>query len=315
MDVFIDLLLFAAGLILIIKGGDLFVDAAVWIAAKSGIPKVIIGATLVSFATTLPEITVSVLAVLTGSNEIAVGNAVGSVNANIGLVLSISAVFCPLIIKRRTFFPSAFLMVCAVGTIYAFSFNGQLRPLGAALLALIFVAFMLVNVHQAKRSALQQTTAGVSGSVSGHLFYFLVGVAAIMIGARLLVDRGQNLARLLGIPESIIGVTLIAVGTSLPELVTSVTAAVKKQGALSVGNILGANIIDTTLILPLCTLISGGKLTLSPQTLMVDMPASILLATACVVPTLLFRRLTRWQGFCLAALYVAYLFFMLRFSL
>ena len=314
MEVFVDILLFSIGLVLIIKGGDLFVDAAVWIAEKSGSPKVIIGATLVSFATTLPEITVSVLATLSGSNEIAVGNSVGSVNANIGLVLSICAVFSPIVIQRRTFFPSGFLMLLAIGTIYVFSLSGRLLPVGSAILILIFMAFMLVNVKQAKQLP-QQGREEVSGSVGGHLIYFVIGVAAVVIGARLLVDRGQSLALLLGVPESIIGVTLVAVGTSLPELVTSVTAAVKKQGALSVGNILGANIIDTTLIIPLCSFISGGTLTLAPQTLLVDMPASIVLGAACVVPTFFSRKLIRGQGFFMAALYIAYIYFMLRFSL
>lgn len=314
LNIFIDILLFSIGLILIIKGGDMFVDSAVWIAEKSGIPKVIIGATLVSFATTLPEITVSVLATLSGSNEIAVGNSVGSVNANIGLVLSVCAIFCPFVIKRRTFFPSGFLMLLAIGTIYVFSISGRLLPLGSVILVLIFVSFMLVNVNQAKQAP-QQEKGEVSGSIGGHLICFTIGVAAIVIGARLLVDRGKSLALLFGVPESIIGVTLVAIGTSLPELVTSITAAVKKQGALSVGNILGANIIDTTLIIPLCSFISGGTLTLAPQTLLVDMPASIVLGAACVLPTLFSRRLMRGQGFFMVALYIAYMFFMLRFSL
>lgn len=172
MNIFIDILLFSIGLILIIKGGDMFVDSAVWIAEKSGIPKVIIGATLVSFATTLPEITVSVLATLSGSNEIAVGNSVGSVNANIGLVLSVCAIFCPFVIKRRTFFPSGFLMLLAIGTIYVFSISGRLLPLGSVILVLIFVSFMLVNVNQAK----QAPPAGKRGGQRKHwrpfnLFY------------------------------------------------------------------------------------------------------------------------------------------------
>ena len=136
---------------------------------------------------------------------------------------------------------------------------------------------------------------------------FVVGAVGIVVGAQLLVDNGSALARLAGVSERIIGVTIIAVGTSLPELVTTVTAIVKKQSALSVGNIIGANVIDLTLILPLCALVSGQALPIASSSALVDLPACLLVALIAVVPPLVKGRLYRWQGVLLLAVYALYL--------
>lgn len=300
---------FIFGLTLIIKGGDLFVEAAVWIARVSGIPKVIIGATIVSLATTLPEITVSLLAAMAGKADLAIGNAVGSVTANLGLILGTSLLFSPLPIRRRDYACKGLLMVIAVTVLLAFSGTGRLKAGGSFLLLVIFALSVMDSIRSAGQNRENRTLATPleKSEAALHLLWFALGIGGILWGARLLVDNGSLLAIRLGVPESVIGVTLVAVGTSLPELVTAVAALMKKEGALSVGNILGANLIDTTLILPLCGFISGTPLHVSLQSLLLDLPVCLLAAVITVVPTLLQGKFSRLQGISLLGLYLVYL--------
>ena len=135
---------------------------------------------------------------------------------------------------------------------------------------------------------------------------FVAGIAAIVIGSRLLIDYGSELALLLGVPSSIIGVTMVAIGTSLPELVTTLTAIAKKEASMSVGNIIGANVIDLTLILPVCSAVSGGRLTIGAQTTALDLPACLLLCCVAVLPPLFKGKFYRWQGVLMLALYAGY---------
>ena len=134
----------------------------------------------------------------------------------------------------------------------------------------------------------------------------VIGIAAIVVGSRLLIDYGSELALLLGVPASIIGVTMVAIGTSLPELVTTLTAIAKKEASMSVGNIIGANVIDLTLILPVCSAVSGGKLTIGAQTTALDLPACLTLCCIAVIPPLLKGKFYRWQGVLMLALYAGY---------
>ena len=307
MELFLPAALFLLGLACIIKGGDLFVDAAAWIAEVSGIPKVIVGATVVSLATTLPEVLVSLMAAFAGKTDMAVGNAVGSVTANSGLILGLSIVLAPFAVRRKDYAVKGGLMLAAVAALMLFSKSGQLTAGGSAVLLGIFALFLWENVSSARRSGpLSPAAAPNRREIGGNTVKFLLGTAGIVIGAHLLVDNGSLLAAALGVPESVIGVTVIAVGTSLPELVTAITAVVKKQGALSAGNILGANIIDTTLILPLCSLTSGQALPISLQGVMLDIPACLLISLLAIVPTLLRRRFSRLQGAAMLALYGSY---------
>ena len=244
MEIWGTVALFVLGIVLTVKGGDLFVDAASWIAEVSGIPKFIIGATIVSLATTMPELLVSLLAAAQGKADMAIGNAVGSVTANTGLIMALALVCMPVTFARKTGWRKAAL---------------------------------------------------------------LLGAAAIVGGSQLLVDGGSGLALWQGVPERVIAVTLVAVGTSLPELVTTLTAIAKKQDSLSVGNVIGANIIDLTLILPLCALISGGTLAVSAQSLAVDFPACMVTLLVGLVPLLLRQKGARVQGIAMLALYAGYL--------
>ena len=310
MEIWIAALLFLLGLVLIIKGGDWFLNGAVWIAEAPGVPRFIIGATVVSLATTLPELTVSLTGVLQGEVDLAVGNAVGSVTANLGLILGISLVCIPSRVSRKQFEFKAFLMVCAAALLLALCRSGVLTLLSGLLLFVIFGLYLWSNLRDA-RSGMAENRPARGRTVSrrqmaGKLGLFALGIAAIVIGSRLLIDYGSELALLMGVPSSIIGVTMVAVGTSLPELVTTLTAIAKKEASMSVGNIIGANVIDLTMILPACTAVSGGQLTIGGQTTALDLPVCLLLCCAAVLPPLLMERFYRWQGVIMLGMYAGY---------
>jgi len=352
MEIFVIVLLFLLGLILIIKGGDVFVDSASWIAEKSGIPKFILGATIVSFITTLPELVASIIGTVEGSLGLAVGNAIGSVTANTGLIMAISILFMPAIINRKQYaFKMIILMVITL-ILGLFLINGKLNIIESIIVLLFAIAFLVENVISAKAreekpvlaeeinngdaasandegSEEEQKETGKANffdyvkytfsfktdkTISSKLeivlniIKFVLGGVAIYFGAKLLVDKGTELATIMHISEDVIGLTLVAVGTSLPELVTTITAIVKKQSSLSVGNIVGANIIDMSVILPICAFVSGGTLVLdSMQTVYLDMPVSLGLMMIAFIPTLFTKKFARWQGALMLAIYIAYL--------
>ena len=306
-------LLFAAGLVCIIKGGDLFVDAASWIAEASGIPKFIIGATIVSFATTLPEMLVSVFAALEGNADIAVGNAVGSVTANTGLIMCLSLVCMTCLMERRQFGVKACLLLAAILSLFGFTRDGRLSVAEGLLVLVIFAGFLAESLISARREQgmelkEDEERPAVSGkTVAGNIVKFVLGAAGIVLGAQLLIDNGSAIAFLLGVPDAIIAATMIAIGTSLPELVTTLTAIRKRESSLSVGNIIGANIMDLTLILPLCSLILGKPLPVQSQGMLLDIPACLIICAAVLVPALWKGKFQRWMGFLAGGLYIVYL--------
>ena len=232
---FLVLLLFAAGLVCIIKGGDIFVDAATWIAEASGIPKFIIGATVVSFATTLPEMLVSVFSALEGNADIAIGNAVGSVTANTGLIMCLSLICMECTMPRRQYAVKAVLLLAAIAVLFGFTRDGQLSILESVLILVIFVCFIAESLVAARREQSleapeQDARPKTDGrTVALNIGKFVFGAAAIVLGAQLLIDNGTALAQMIGVPDAIIGATMIAIGTSLPELVTTITASAKSS--------------------------------------------------------------------------------------
>lgn len=307
--------LFLVGMVLTIKGGDFFVDAASWIAERSGIPKLIIGATIVSLATTMPEMLVSVMAAVQGKVDMSIGNAVGSVTANLGLIMALAAVFMPGVIRRKDYLLKSILMLAASAIIVLCGLTGSVSVAMCAVLLVIFAVYLWDNVHEAHRTIRlngQQPDRAAAAQETGrrvvlvNIAKFVGGAAAIVLGAQLLVDNGSTLARLAGISERVIGVTLVAIGTSLPELITTITAISKKQSELSVGNILGANILDLTLIMPLSSLISGKPLPVSQTMAAIDLPACLLVGLIATIPALVGKRFARWQGAVLLVVYAGY---------
>ena len=299
---------FIVGLVLTIKGGDWFVDSASWFAEATGIPKFVVGATVVSFATTLPELLVSVRAAMNGSAQLAIGNAVGSVTANTTLIMGVSLVAMAGVVSRKSFSLKGGLLLAAVVGLTALSLSGMLPTWSAFVLWAIFLVFMVSNVIEGKKSAEgDEIDSHEKKEIPSKIFFFIVGTAAIVFGAEFLVSSGKTIASGIGISETIIGFTVIALGTSLPELVTTLTAIRKKESSLSVGNIIGANIIDTTLILPLCAVINGTALPVERINLVFDFPVCIAACAVAVVPTIIMGKFKKWQGFALLAIYASYM--------
>lgn len=318
LQVIVTCVLFVAGLALIIKGGDLFVDAATWMAEASGIPKFIIGATIVSVATTLPEVIVSTLAAAEAGGaesgvSMAVGNAIGSVTANTGLIMGVSLIFAPLVIKRKEIGVKGLLLLVSVGALMLLCWDGTLTVWEAGMILVLFVTFIVENVVSAsKHKELADDRPKVTGKdLAKNIAFFALGAGMLALGSNLLVDNGEYLAvDVLGVPTRIVAITMVAIGTSLPELVTAITALIKKQGSMSVGNIIGANIIDITVILPLCAFISGGSLPIADQNCVrIDMPICLIEAAIALVPTLIFKKFNRWQGVLMVTLYLAYIIY------
>lgn len=325
-------LLFVVGVVLIVKGGDWFVDGAVWIAEVTKIPKFIIGATIVSLATTLPEIIVSTIAAVQGHSILvsgvgnyiaasqdkvgmAIGNGIGSVICNTALILAVSITFMPIAAERKSFAPKGFLLLAALLALFAFSLGGNFPIAGAIVLIVIFALYIAENIRSAKNQptletvpeAVSESVATDKKSVAINIVKVIAGAACIVFGSQLLVDKGSAIASSWGVSEAVIGVTIVAVGTSLPELVTAITSLVKKQSDMSVGNVIGANVIDTTLILAVCSFVYGGKLPVSAQNIYLDFPVAVLVTLIAVVPTTICKKFKRWQGIVMLVIYLAYL--------
>ena len=302
-------IIFVVGLMLTIKGGDWFVDSASWFAEATGIPKFVVGSTIVSFATTLPELLVSVRAAMNGSAQLAIGNAVGSVTANTTLIMGVSLVAMAGLVDRKSFSLKGGLFLAAIVGLTLLSLGKSLPTWSAFILWAIFLTFMISNVIEAKKgSELKDELINFDKKeVPGRILWFVLGTASIIFGAEFLVSSGKTIATSLGISETIIGFTVIALGTSLPELVTTLTAIRKKESSLSVGNIIGANIIDTTLILPLCAVINGQPLPVETINLVFDFPVCIAACAVAVIPTIIQGKFKKWQGYALLAIYGLYM--------
>ena len=298
---------FLIGLLFICKGGDWFVDASTYIARAFGIPKYIIGATIVSFATTMPEMIVSVAAALKGSSVMAIGNAVGSVSANTGIILGISLICLPAAIRREEYLMKNLLYLgCLVMLLISFQDN-IFSPSDSILLILSGILFLSMNVKNAVKTRKEKEQKRiVKKELTKNLIYFVLGAAAIVAGSHLLIQSACEIAKQLHISEDIISVTILAMGTSLPEFVTTITAIIKKESALSVGNIVGANIIDTAFILPVCTLITGEHLSVGTQMKLIDLPICLILSAIALLPMLFRQKIGRQDGIIVLLIYIAY---------
>lgn len=309
---------FAVGVLLIVKGGDVFVDAASYIAEAFGIPKFIIGATIVSLATTLPETIVSSIAAIqsralvdeaaNSKVAMAIGNAVGSVTANLGLILAISIIFMPLTVDRKKYNIKAVLLLLSVGSLTLLCLSGDLTLVKSLILFAIFIFFIIENIKTAKSEVQAASVENKSSSLLvKNIILLIIGAAAIVVGSNLLVNKGSDIAYMFGVSEKIIGFTAIAIGTSLPELVTTVSSLIKREPSMGVGNIIGANIIDVTMILPICAIIKGGSLPVETQVSSFDIPVCLLITVIAIVPPIIQKKFMRWQGFSILAIYLSYL--------
>lgn len=310
----VPVLLFIIGLLFLIKGGDWFVDGASALARRFRLPELLIGATVVSIGTTLPEVMVSTMSALSGHGEIAYGNAIGSVICNAALIAAITIAVRPGKVDSKTLkTPVAFFFAAvAVYCIAAYVFGRFTRIMGLIMLAM-FVAYMIANVMQMKNATAETNEdAEEEMSLVKTLLLLVLGAALIAVGANLLVDNGTLIAQALGVPESVIALTFVALGTSLPELVTAITSLVKGHSDLSLGNVVGANVFNLVLV-------SGVSVTLAPFTipqsstlfginssLVLDLPVMLAVMLILTVPAFVKGKLNRAQGIVLLAVYAAF---------
>lgn len=308
MIVLLSAAFFTIGLYLTMRGGDGFVDAAAQLAEESGAPRFVVGATLMSVCTTLPELMVSVLATMRGASALAVGNAVGSAACNTGLILGMSALLAPAAFRVREARSKGGLMIAAAILLGCFLEDGIMQPGEALGLLAILFAFLAVNLQSAAGETAETAPVQHGKGRAALWIHFFLGGMAVVLGARLMVDHGVILARMLGIPESIVGLTLVALGTSLPELMTALAAIRRQESALSVGNIVGANVLDLALVLPACTAAGGGVLSVAPEVFLRDLPFTVVLMGIAMLPPMFSGRMRRVQGILLLGVYGWYLF-------
>ena len=316
----ISILLFVAGLVLLIKGGDWFVDGATGLAARFHLPDIVVGATVVSIGTTLPEVMVSATGALQGQGAMAYGNAIGSIICNTALIAAVSVTCNPGPVNAKTmkmpvifFFSSAALYCLSAYILGTFP-----RWMGFLMLA-IFIVYTVLNIRNGLKNPETASEESKEESKSRTLLMELVllifGAAVIAVGADLLVDHGTIIAQELGVPETVIALTFVALGTSLPELVTTITSLKKGHASLGIGNVIGANVFNLVLV-------SGVAVTLAPfdvpmgkqllgqnASLILDIPLMLLVMLLLTVPALVRKKLGRWQGIVLLCIYAAFCLF------
>ena len=318
MEVLMHFMGIACGVAILVKSADWFTGAAVEIARRFKVPEIIVGATLVSLATTMPEFAVSLIAALQGQVARTVGNALGSTICNTGLILGLCALLAAMGVDRKGFLPNglSLLVFAAIFGAMAYAFPDGSTMVGVVML-LCLVVFLTRTVRASLRGqseeeevrAAQQAVATVRRMV----LLFAGGAVGIVAGSKLTVYCAENLARRVGISELVISLTLLALGTSLPELVVSVAGIIKKQRALAIGNIIGANILNLAWVIGACSLVRPLPLQKSEhwghqirQSLVFDIPVMLTLSGLLLIFGLTGKRLSRAEGAVLLAIYIAY---------
>lgn len=308
--------LFAVGLVLLIKGGDWFVDSATAIAKRFRVPEIIIGATVVSIGTTLPEVMVSATAAINHNGAIAYGNAIGSIICNTSLIAALTIAIRPAPVNKKAIvMPVVFFFIsAAIYLVAAYVFGSFDRWLGIVMLC-VFALYMTLTIRQGFKNPTAEEhdeEEQEEGSLLGNIVLLVVSAALIAFGADMLEGSSVSLATMAGIPTEVVGVTIVALCTSLPELVTAITALMKGHGALSLGNIIGANIFNLVLV-------SGVAVTISPfsvpqgstifgqnTSLVMEIPVMVGVMALMTLPALMKKKLFRWQGVTLLGIYVTF---------
>lgn len=319
MDMLISVALFAVGLVLLIKGGDWFVDGATGLAKRFNLPDIVVGATVVSIGTTLPEVMVSTTGALAGSGAMAYGNAIGSIICNTSLIAAISITCNPGPVNVKSMKTPAifFFASAAIYCLAAYLLGTFPRWLGFVMLS-VFVVYMFLTVRNGLKNpdaaSEEEEEGGKERKLWQELLLLVIGAAVIAVGADLLVDHGQIIAIGLGVPETVVALLFVALGTSLPELVTTITSLKKGRASLGVGNVIGANIFNLVLVsgvavslapfdVPCENLLLNTGLNLS---LVFDIPVMLGVMSLMIFPALLKKKLSRWQGITLLCIYAAF---------
>ena len=307
----IDVLLLIVGLAVLIYGGDLLVNGSVKIAKHFSISPLIIGMTIVAFGTSAPELIVSIKASLAGSSEIAIGNVIGSNIANLALVLGLTALIFPLAIENQSLRVDWPVMMFASGLFYLFMLDGEIARWEGIVLFSLLIGFVIWLLNIKKESSVEDDTNNTKKtSITKPILLVIAGLIGLYFGSEWLLNGAVNIAKQAGISEHIIGVTIIAFGTSVPELATSAIAAFKKQADISIGNLIGSNIFNIMAVIGLT-----GIITPIPVSKMVlDFDIFWVIGIAFILfPLMRFGRvITRTKGIFLLAIYLAYILLLLN---
>ncbi|KAB7683178.1 calcium/sodium antiporter [Plesiomonas shigelloides] len=337
-----DYLLLAIGLVLLVVGADGLVKGAARLAASIGIPSLVIGLTVVAFGTSAPELAVSIRSALAGQSEMAIANVVGSNIFNVLFILGLAAIITPLAISRQLIRQDVPLMVLASMLVFYMIRDGVLSRLDAGILVVLLLAYTVFLFVQGKRTEATERASGANNSVapstSGaalsdaasaeqddevdalirgthptwqNLLWIIGGLACLVAGANLLVNSAVNIARAFAVSEAVIGLTIVAVGTSLPEVMTSIVASIKGQRDIAVGNVVGSNIFNLLAVLGVSGVLSSNGLAGNEQLVQQDFPVMLAVALLCVPLFFTGEILSRIEGALFFILYLAYTLFLI----
>jgi len=303
----LDLLWLVVGFVLLVKGADWFVDGSAGIAARMGIPQLIIGLTIVAMGTSAPEAAVSISAAFKGSADITIGNIVGSNIMNILVILGLASVIVPIAIAKSTIRIEAPFMIAITALLLVLGLDGNIALVDGIILLVAFVAYLTYLFICAKKNPAEEEEAEKK-PVWKLLLFMVVGLAAIVLGSNLAVDGATGIAHVLGLSERFIGLTIVALGTSLPELFTSVSAARKGNADIAIGNVVGSNIFNILLVVGVSSVIIPVPFAAG---FIVDIAVSIAAGVLLIACCLSKKKLTRVGGIIMLVSYAAYFAYLL----
>ena len=308
--------LFVIGLGLLIAGAELLVKGSSRLARAIGISPLVIGLTVVAFGTSSPEMAVSVSTAMAGRADLAVGNVVGSNIFNVLFILGVSALITPLIVNQQLIRLDVPIMIGASVLVYLLALDGVINRLEGILLfagIVAYTAFLIVQSRKEnKKDALDKYAKEYSDGKPTpsqtllNLAFIAAGLAMLVAGSNWLVNGAVALARTFGVDELVIGLTIVAAGTSLPEVATSILAAIRKERDIAVGNVVGSNIFNIFAVLGVSSAVAPQGLVVSPAAIAFDIPVMIAVAIACLPIFLTGNEISRWKGALFLAYYVAY---------
>ena len=298
----INIVLLVMGLVVELKGADWLTDGAVNIASRFGVSQMVIGLTIVAMGTSMPELCVSMVSALKGTPDLAVGNVVGSNTLNTLLIVGCSALVAPIMVKRSSVRRDIPFAVLASLLMLIFCLDGGIDRLDAALLFILFAVFMFVTVKYGKNEGTEaKTTAAPLGKAT---LLLVVGLVCLILGSNLFVDNASFIASTLGVSDAVIGLTIVAGGTSLPELATSMVSAKKGNSDIAIGNVIGSNVFNILMIIGVTGLVKPMHIKGITSLDLIVMLASMLLLWFFCRTT---YKVKRWEGAVLAISYIAYL--------
>lgn len=329
MNLFWAIVMVIGGLALLLKGADLLVDGAVSVAERLGVSPLVVGLTVVAMGTSAPEVATSITATIHGNSNMAIGNVFGSNIANLSLVAGFSAILCPIMIKRSVIRRELVVMLVVVGVVWMFLQDMIFGRMEGGLLLMMFCGLLVVSIVTALRGAKNrgEDLSEVAGhghekgrhadeNISKNIAFIVFGLIGLAVGSELAVRGGVYIGEAAGLSEAVIGLTIIAVGTSLPELVTCVVAAIKKQHEISIGTLVGSNIFNALLALGCVGVFFRGSEFVSVETQLMELDYWVMVAVSVVffVMAAVAKRISRWCGAALLCGYVVYMVYLLGFT-